>query len=125
MKEFWRLLIASQGSYKFQEDHGFDFWKQEPEKRREMFIRTLFATIAELGETGDEVTAHGGPPDRRRWCSRSVPDPASRGGRSLDRVRDAQLRTDSRRASPFRLGMAGSFHNRLLLLTAAGKHKEP
>jgi len=40
---------------KFQEEHNFDFWKESPEKRREMFIRTLFAAISELSETGDEV----------------------------------------------------------------------
>ncbi len=40
---------------KFQEEHGFDFWKKDPEKRREMFIRTLFAAMSELSEAGDEV----------------------------------------------------------------------
>jgi dimeric dUTPase (all-alpha-NTP-PPase superfamily) len=39
----------------FQEKHGFDYWKAPPEKRREMFIRQLFAAISELGEAGDEV----------------------------------------------------------------------
>ena len=40
---------------KFQEEHGFDFWKESPEKRRDMFIRMLFAAIDELAEAGDEV----------------------------------------------------------------------
>ena len=40
---------------KFQEEHGFDFWKESPAKRREMFLRTLFAAISELAEAGDEV----------------------------------------------------------------------
>lgn len=40
---------------KFQLEHGFDFWRKSPEKRREMFIRTLFAAMSELAEAGDEV----------------------------------------------------------------------
>ena len=40
---------------KFQEEHGFEFWKLEPGKRREMLIRQLFAAISELSEAGDEV----------------------------------------------------------------------
>ncbi len=40
---------------KFQDEHGFDFWRESPEKRREMFVRTLFAAISELAEAGDEV----------------------------------------------------------------------
>ncbi len=40
---------------KFQESNGFDFWKEKPEKKRDMFVRTLFAAIDELAEAGDEV----------------------------------------------------------------------
>ncbi len=47
------ILISMQK--RFQTEHGFDFWKESPEKRREMFIRTLFAAISELAEAGDEV----------------------------------------------------------------------
>lgn len=39
----------------FQERHGFDFWKLPPEKRRDMFVRQLFAAMSELSEAGDEV----------------------------------------------------------------------
>ncbi len=39
----------------FQVKHGFDFWKESPEKRRDMFVRQLFAAMSELGEAGDEV----------------------------------------------------------------------
>jgi dimeric dUTPase (all-alpha-NTP-PPase superfamily) len=39
----------------FQEKHGFDFWKLSPEKRRDMFIRQIFAAMSELAEAGDEV----------------------------------------------------------------------
>jgi dimeric dUTPase (all-alpha-NTP-PPase superfamily) len=47
------ILISLQRN--FQTEHGFDFWRQSNEKRREMFIRTLFAAISELAEAGDEV----------------------------------------------------------------------
>ncbi len=51
---------------KFQEDSGFDFWKESPEKRRDMFIRMLFAAIDELAEAGDEVN---------RWWKRDRKEP--------------------------------------------------
>lgn len=47
------ILLSMQR--RFQEEHGFDFWKLPEEKRRDMFIRTLFAAISELAEAGDEV----------------------------------------------------------------------
>ena len=47
------ILLSMQR--RFQTEHGFDFWKGSPDKRREMFIRTLFASISELAEAGDEV----------------------------------------------------------------------
>jgi dimeric dUTPase (all-alpha-NTP-PPase superfamily) len=53
---------------KFQTEHGFDFWKESPEKRREMFIRTLFAAISELAEAGDEVN---------KWWKRGSKEPGS------------------------------------------------
>lgn len=40
---------------RFQTEHGFEFWKESDEKRREMFVRTLFAAMSELSEAGDEV----------------------------------------------------------------------
>jgi dimeric dUTPase (all-alpha-NTP-PPase superfamily) len=61
----------------FQEENGFDFWKESPEKRREMFVRTLFACISELAETGDEVN---------KWWKKGSREPAS-----LDKKRDAIL----------------------------------
>jgi len=39
----------------FQEKNNFKFWELPLEKRREMFIRALFAAISELSEAGDEV----------------------------------------------------------------------
>ena len=40
---------------RFQTEHGFEFWKESDEKKREMFVRTLFAAMSELAEAGDEV----------------------------------------------------------------------
>ncbi len=51
---------------KFQEAHGFDFWKNSPEKKRDMFVRTLFAAIDELAEAGDEVN---------RWWKKGFREP--------------------------------------------------
>jgi len=51
---------------RFQEEHGFDFWKENPEKKRDMFIRTLFAAIDELAEAGDEVN---------RWWKKGFKEP--------------------------------------------------
>jgi len=62
---------------KFQEQHGFDFWKQGPEKRREMLIRTLFAAMSELAEAGDEVN---------KWWKKGSSEPEA-----LDRKREAIL----------------------------------
>ena len=53
---------------KFQEGHGFDFWKESPTKRREMFLRTLFAAISELAEAGDEVN---------KWWKKGSREPES------------------------------------------------
>ena len=53
---------------RFQTEHGFDFWKQGPEKRREMFLRTLFAAISELSEAGDEVN---------KWWKKGSREPES------------------------------------------------
>ena len=60
------ILISLQR--KFQEEHGFGFWRESPEKRREMFIRTLFAAISELSEAGDEVN---------KWWKRGSKEPES------------------------------------------------
>ncbi len=62
---------------RFQEEHGFDFWKLPPEKRRDMFIRTLFACMDELAEAGDEVN---------RWWKKGHSEPEA-----LDRKKDAIL----------------------------------
>jgi dimeric dUTPase (all-alpha-NTP-PPase superfamily) len=51
---------------RFQEENRFDFWKESPEKRRDMFIRMLFAAIDELAEAGDEVN---------RWWKRGHSEP--------------------------------------------------
>ena len=51
---------------KFQKEHGFDFWNEGPEKRRDMFIRMLFAAIDELAEAGDEVN---------RWWKKGHKEP--------------------------------------------------
>jgi len=51
---------------KFQEEYGFDFWKEAPEKKRDMFIRTIFAAIDELAEAGDEVN---------RWWKKGFKEP--------------------------------------------------
>lgn len=59
---------------KFQVEHGFDFWKESPDKKRDMFIRTLFAAIDELGEAGDEVN---------RWWKHDRKEPEA-----LDRRHD-------------------------------------
>lgn len=53
---------------KFQKEHGFEFWKESHEKRREMFIRTLFAAIGELIEAGDEVN---------KWWKKGCKEPES------------------------------------------------
>jgi len=53
ISEGFEVLLKFQK--KFQEEHGFGFWKESPEKRRDMFIRTLFAAMGELAEAGDEV----------------------------------------------------------------------
>jgi dimeric dUTPase (all-alpha-NTP-PPase superfamily) len=54
----------------FQKQHGFDFWDESPEKRREMFIRQLFAAISELGEAGDEVN---------KWWKKGCKEPEALG----------------------------------------------
>lgn len=69
------ILLSLQRS--FQEENKFDFWKDSPEKRREMFVRTLFATISELAETGDEVN---------KWWKKGCKEPES-----LDVKRDEIL----------------------------------
>ena len=71
---FEALLELQRG---FQESHGFDFWKEGPEKRREMFIRSLFALISELAETGDEVN---------KWWKKGCREPES-----LEKKRDELL----------------------------------
>ena len=58
---------------KFQKDHGFDFWKEGDEKKREMFVRTLFAAMSEMAEAGDEVN---------KWWKKGSKEPES-----LDRKR--------------------------------------
>lgn len=58
------LLLSLQR--RFQEEHGFDFWKEDPEKKRDMFVRTLFAAIDELAEAGDEVN---------RWWKKGYKEP--------------------------------------------------
>lgn len=60
------ILISLQR--KFQTEHGFEFWKESPDKRREMFIRTLFAAISELSEAGDEVN---------KWWKKGSKEPGS------------------------------------------------
>ena len=62
---------------KFQEEHGFDFWKETPEKKRDMFIRTIFAAIDELAEAGDEVN---------RWWKKGFKEPEA-----LEEKKDAIL----------------------------------
>lgn len=49
------LLVWFRLQRSFQEKHDFKFWELPIEKRREMFLRTLFAAISELGEAGDKV----------------------------------------------------------------------
>lgn len=56
----------------FQEKHGFDFWKLPPEKRRDMFVRQLFAAMSELGEAGDEVN---------KWWKRGSKEPEALSGK--------------------------------------------
>ncbi|MBN2330459.1 MAG: dUTP diphosphatase [Candidatus Aenigmarchaeota archaeon] len=60
------ILISMQR--KFQTEHGFDFWRQSSGKRREMFIRTLFAAMSELAEAGDEVN---------KWWKKGSKEPES------------------------------------------------
>jgi dimeric dUTPase (all-alpha-NTP-PPase superfamily) len=56
----------------FQEKHGFDFWKESPEKRRDMFVRQLFAAISELSEAGDEVN---------KWWKKGSKEPEALAGK--------------------------------------------
>jgi len=53
---------------RFQTEHGFEFWKESDEKRREMFVRTLFAAMSELAEAGDEVN---------KWWKKGSKEPES------------------------------------------------
>ncbi|MBN1896622.1 MAG: dUTPase [Candidatus Aenigmarchaeota archaeon] len=64
VQEGMDILLSLQR--KFQEEHGFDFWKNSPEKKRDMFVRTLFAAIDELAEAGDEVN---------RWWKKGFKEP--------------------------------------------------
>ena len=91
------ILLSLQRS--FQEGNKFDFWNECPEKRREMFLRTLFATISELAETGDEVN---------KWWKKGCKEPES-----LDVKRDEILEE-----------MVDALHfylSCLLILKASGK----
>ncbi len=64
VKEGLNVLLLLQK--KFQEENGFDFWKESPEKKRDMFVRVLFAAIDELAEAGDEVN---------RWWKKGYKEP--------------------------------------------------
>lgn len=91
------ILLSLQRS--FQEENKFDFWKDSPEKRREMFVRTLFATISELAETGDAVN---------KWWKKGCKEPEA-----LDVKRDEILEE-----------MVDALHfylSCLLILKASGK----
>jgi dimeric dUTPase (all-alpha-NTP-PPase superfamily) len=91
------ILLSLQRS--FQEGNKFDVWKEGPEKRREMFVRTLFAAISELSETGDEVN---------KWWKKGHKEPES-----LDKKRDKILEE-----------MVDALHfylSCLLILKASGK----
>ena len=66
LSEGIEILIGLQK--KFQEEHGYDHWRKSPDKKREMFVRTLFAAISELGEAGDEVN---------KWWKKGCREPES------------------------------------------------
>ena len=53
---------------RFQTEHGFEFWRESDGKRREMFVRTLFAAMSELAEAGDEVN---------KWWKKGSKEPES------------------------------------------------